>query len=173
MRVSLFIVVAVSLLQSRASAAELLPLADFLKQWEISKQFTLDVARSMPEEHYTFKPTPEQMTFGAQMVHIAASLRYRFAEIRGEKPDVEHLRKMRGKNEILAALADAYDDAIATLRKVTPEQLARNFKVGWKGRPDTDGRNMIMNMFVHAAHHRAQCEVYLRLKGITPPQYTF
>jgi uncharacterized damage-inducible protein DinB len=32
---------------------------------------------------------------------------------------------------------------------------------------------MIMNMFVHAAHHRAQCEVYLRLKGITPPVYTF
>ena len=32
---------------------------------------------------------------------------------------------------------------------------------------------MIMNMFVHTAHHRAQCEVYLRAKGIKPPDYTF
>jgi len=31
---------------------------------------------------------------------------------------------------------------------------------------------MIVNMFVHTAHHRAQCEVYLRAKGIKPPDYT-
>jgi uncharacterized damage-inducible protein DinB len=36
-----------------------------------------------------------------------------------------------------------------------------------------DGRAMILNMFVHTAHHRAQCEVYLRAKGIKPPDYTF
>ena len=38
---------------------------------------------------------------------------------------------------------------------------------------DADGRAMILNMFVHTAHHRAQCEVYLRVKGIKPPDYTF
>ena len=27
--------------------------------------------------------------------------------------------------------------------------------------------------FTHAAHHRGQAEVYLRLKGITPPPYKF
>lgn len=32
---------------------------------------------------------------------------------------------------------------------------------------------MIMNMFVHTAYQRAQCEVYLRAKGIKPPDYTF
>jgi uncharacterized damage-inducible protein DinB len=26
---------------------------------------------------------------------------------------------------------------------------------------------------VHTAHHRAQCDVYLRAKGIKPPDYTF
>ncbi len=32
---------------------------------------------------------------------------------------------------------------------------------------------MIVNMFVHTAHHRAQCEVYMRAKGIKPPDYSF
>jgi uncharacterized damage-inducible protein DinB len=32
---------------------------------------------------------------------------------------------------------------------------------------------MILNMFVHTAHHRAQCEVYMRVKGIKPPGCTF
>jgi len=32
---------------------------------------------------------------------------------------------------------------------------------------------MILNMFVHTAHHRAQCEVYMRAKGIKPPDYRF
>jgi hypothetical protein len=28
-------------------------------------------------------------------------------------------------------------------------------------------------MLIHTAHRRAQCEVYLRVKGIKPPDYTF
>jgi hypothetical protein len=59
---------------------------------------------------------------------------------------------------------------------LTDKQLSEaTFPVNFECRPgpDINGRDMIMNMFVHVAHHRAQCEVYLRLKGITPPIYTF
>jgi uncharacterized damage-inducible protein DinB len=156
-----------------AADAELLPKDDFIRQWEISKQFTLEVAAKMPAEHYTFKPTQEQMTFGAQLVHIAASLEYRFTELRGQKPDLAHLKQIKTKEEVIAAVTKAYDFTIATVRTITPEQLNRKFKVDWVGRPESDGRNMMMNMLVHAAHHRAQIEVYLRLKGIAPPAYTF
>jgi uncharacterized damage-inducible protein DinB len=30
-----------------------------------------------------------------------------------------------------------------------------------------------LRVFVHTAHHRAQCEVYMQVKGIKPPSYTF
>jgi uncharacterized damage-inducible protein DinB len=157
-------------------AQNLLPHEDALKEWQISKQFTVEVAKAMPAGEYSFRPMLAQMSFGEQMLHIAVSLQYRFAEIRGEKPDLQllaRLQKLQTKDEIVGALAEGYDAAIATLRSITPEQLRTRFKVDWKGRPETDGANMIVNMFVHAAHHRAQCEVYLRLKGFTPPQYTF
>ena len=156
-----------------AAGPELLPKDDFIKQWEISKQFTLDVAAKMPAEHYSFKPTPEQMSFGEQLVHIAASLMYRLTEIRGDKPDLSHLKQLKTKEDVIAAVSKAFDFTVATIRTLTPEQPDRKFRVGWVGRPETDGRNMMMNMLVHAAHHRAQVEVYLRLKGIAPPAYTF
>jgi uncharacterized damage-inducible protein DinB len=62
----------------------------------------------------------------------------------------------------------------AVLPQITPAQLKHTWHIAsWKGRTDPDRRAMIINMFVHTAHHRAQCEVYLRAKGITPPTYTF
>jgi uncharacterized damage-inducible protein DinB len=30
---------------------------------------------------------------------------------------------------------------------------------------------MVVAYFTHTAHHRAQAEVYLRVKGIQPPNY--
>lgn len=54
------------------------------------------------------------------------------------------------------------------------EQVQRTWHIpSWKGRTDPDGRAMVVNMFVHTAHHRAQCEVYMRVKGIKAPDYTF
>ena len=71
-------------------------------------------------------------------------------------------------------LEQSFDYVRATLPQITPEQLKRTWHIAsWQGRSDPEGRAMILNMFVHTAHHRAQCEVYLRLKGIKPPNYRF
>jgi uncharacterized damage-inducible protein DinB len=73
-------------------------------------------------------------------------------------------------------LNQSFDFAIAVLPRLTDDRLEKTrFRVDFEGRPSADmnGREMIRNIFVHAAHHRAQCEVYLRLKGIVPPTYTF
>ena len=43
----------------------------------------------MPAEFYDFKPNPEEMAFGQQMVHIAAANLIRFHEITGIEPPVK------------------------------------------------------------------------------------
>ena len=58
-----------------------LDMEEFVHDWTISKQFTLDVANAMPAELYSFKPNPEEMTFGEQIVHIAGANVFRFHEI--------------------------------------------------------------------------------------------
>ncbi len=78
------------------------------------------------------------------------------------------------KAGIVKMLQQSFDYVITVLPQITPEQLQRSWNIAsFKGRPQPNGRDMIMNMFVHTAHHRAQCEVYLRLKNIVPPTYTF
>ena len=61
-----------------ADTPPVLPVDEFVKDWQISKQFTLEVAEKMPESDYGFKATPAEMSFGGLMVHIADSSVYRF-----------------------------------------------------------------------------------------------
>jgi uncharacterized damage-inducible protein DinB len=179
---SLFPLVLLTLAAVNAAAQKsrvdsVLDMQEFIRDWQISKQFTLDVASAMPAEDYGFKPNAEEMTFGEQMLHIAVSNVYRFHEITGipspfaidpSKPPAPD------KANVLKVLAQSFDYVIDALPQITPQQLEHTWHIpSWKGRNDPDGRAMIMNMFVHTAHHRAQCDVYLRAKGIKPPDYTF
>jgi uncharacterized damage-inducible protein DinB len=154
-----------------------LDMSEFVHDWQISKQFTIDVANAMPADLYSFKPNPEEMTFGEQMIHVALSNAFRFNQITGiQTPFVLDLDKppASDKQTVLKILDQSFDYVIDVLPKITPEQLNRTWHIpSWKDRPNPDGRAMILNMFVHTAHHRAQCEVYLRVKGIKPPDYSF
>src|SRR5579864_2723728 len=69
-----------------SKVSSVLDMPEFVKDWQISRQFTMDVADAMPAEFYNFKPNPEEMTFGEQIIHIAGSNIYRFREITGIKP---------------------------------------------------------------------------------------
>ncbi len=151
----------------------LLTVDELIGDWKISKQFTLEVAEKMPAEFYDFKPNPEQMSFGQQMIHIAGAQAYRFAQLTGTKLPFTEQPKTADKATALRLLNVSFDYVISLLPKITPQQMAQTFKVDWRGRPEVNGRQMMLNMFVHTAHHRAQCEVYLRLKNIQPPVYTF
>jgi uncharacterized damage-inducible protein DinB len=168
---------AVSAAAQAGKVNSVLDLTEFVHDWQISKQFTLDVANAMPADQYSFKPSPEEMTFGEQMIHIAESNVFRFNQISGIQPPFQFdPAKQPGsdKQTVLKLMEQSFDYVIDVLPKIMPEQSQRTWHIpSWKGRNDPDGRAMILNMFVHTAHHRAQCEVYMRVKGITPPQYTF
>src|SRR5207302_8731139 len=58
------------------------------------------------------------------------------------------------------------NDAVASM---TPEKL--NAVVG--GTRKMTGFEWLWSYFTHTAHHRGQAEVYLRVKGIKPPDYVF
>ena len=152
--------------QSRAA------LDEFVQNWKMSKEFTLAVAELMPAEHYSFKPNPEEFSFGELMLHIAGAQAFRFAQVAGVKAPLERADKA-DKETALRLLKQSFDFCIDLLPKFTPEQLDRMYKVDWYQRPEVTGRQLILGMFVHTAHHRGQAEVYLRVKNIKPPAYRF
>lgn len=153
-----------------AACAQEHPLVDILvNHWQASKTLTLAVADAMPEDNYSFKATPSEMSFGEQMNHIAkGNTNYCAAAVGSPNPLTGPLDNSKSSAE--KNLATAFDFCIGGLQKMSDADLMKMvgtaphqvtvFERFWGG-------------FTHAAHHRGQAEVYLRLKGIKPPAYTF
>ena len=141
--------------------------ATILKHLKTSEDFTVKVAEAMPESDYGFKLTPAQMSFGEQMVHLASSFDYFLAPMKGEKPNPGKPPSM-SKADVVAFVKAAFEKAITEVSSLTPAELAKTYK----GEEGTEsGVGMLLGMLDHTTHHRASAEMYLRAKGITPPQY--
>jgi uncharacterized damage-inducible protein DinB len=146
--------------------------AMFARHWQISKDFTLAVAEAMPAEGYDFKPTPEEMSFGEMMFHLAESNSDSFASAAGTKA----LAKPSGtdKQTVIKFLTDSFDRCAKDWAATTPAQLARTIDIAdGAGARQTTELEVILWAFTDTAHHRGQAEVYLRLKNIKPPRYRF
>ncbi len=155
------------------------PLKDALvKHWKVTTDFTLKVADAMPAESYSFRPVPEELSFGQLMLQIAGANLNACALANGtprpplpadvakavkeDKPEVDKAMAVRFLNDTFKFC----NDAVAS---ITPEKL--NAVVGTTRK--MTGFEWLWSYFTHTAHHRGQAEVYLRVKGIVPPTYTF
>ena len=150
------------------------------KHWKTSAEFTLDVARAMPAESYNFRPVPEEMSFGQLMAHIANSNNNACANASGQ-PKVElpakladwakEPQKVEVDREVaLAFLKDTFDFCAKAVDATGADRLD---KVVGPAARNLTGFEWLWSYFTHTAHHRAQAEVYLRVKGIKPPAYRF
>ncbi len=143
--------------------------ADVLKHLKTSRDFTVKVAEAMPENDYDFKLTPPQMSFAQQMVHLASGLDYFLAAFSGEKPNPPKPASLR-KSDVIAFIKSQYDKAINTVSNLTPEQISKTYK---SPEGSETGADLLLGVLDHSTHHRASAEMYLRAKGITPPEYEF
>ena len=145
-------------------------LVDILvKHWQTSKTLTLAAADAMPEADYSFKATPSEMSFGEQMNHIAkGNTNYCAAAVGAPNPLTGSLDNSKASAE--KDLTTAFDFCINGLQKMSDADL---MKMVGTGSHQVTAFERFWGGFTHTAHHRGQAEVYLRLKGITPPEYKF
>jgi uncharacterized damage-inducible protein DinB len=140
-----------------------------VKHLKTSREFTLKVAEAMPENSYDFKLTPPQMSFAEQMIHLAQAQDFFLSYLAGEKPS-DAKPASKSKADVIAFLKTAFDKAIQRAEAATPEQLHTTFKTG---DGSLTGLELLLGDLDHTTHHRASAEMYLRAKGITPPEYMF
>jgi len=140
-----------------------------VKHLTTSRDFTIRVAEQMPEADYGFKLTPPQMSFGEQMVHLSEEQAGLLAPIAGAPPKPSKPASMK-KADVIAFIRKSYDASIATVSKLTPEQIAKTYS---GGEGSMTGLESLMFLLDHCTHHRASAEMYLRAKGITPTNYAF
>ncbi len=94
-----------------------------VKHWQTSKAYTLAIAEQMPEDGYAFKPNPEEMTFGGQLVHIAQANGFFLSKITGTPSPIGKPDKM-DKASVVKLVGDSYDYVIKSIGSLTPEQIA-------------------------------------------------
>jgi uncharacterized damage-inducible protein DinB len=143
--------------------------AVFAKHWQSAREFTLAVAEAMPAESYDFKPTPEQLTFGRLMTHIAAQNSDSCAVATGATAVPEP--QVSDKVTAIKYLTETFDACAAALTAMPPARLEAEVYT-FQGEPVL-AEEALWYTFTHMAHHRGQAEVYLRVKNITPPAWRF
>jgi uncharacterized damage-inducible protein DinB len=171
--------VALLLLAVPAAAQTSVPAA-LAKHWKTSGEFTLAVASAMPADGYTFRPSPEEMNFGQLMAHIAAVNLGACTNASGLErptlpPKIAEWSKAADKVDVdkdtaVQFMKDSFAFCDRAVAAMTPDRMDK--VVGPPARNLT-GFEWLWAYFTHTAHHRGQAEVYLRVKGIKPPAYTF
>jgi uncharacterized damage-inducible protein DinB len=169
MKTWLFAMLGTGVLCLTASAQAGQSLVDILvKHFETSKEFTIAVADKMPAEQYSFKATDAEMGFGEMVNHIAnANNNYCSSAFGGTAPPKG---EDHSKDAATKRLAASFDLCIDGLKKMSDADL---MKIVGKAPRQSTAFERFWGGFTHTAHHRAQLEVYLRLKGIQPPDYKF
>lgn len=146
----------------------------YLPVWIESHDHCMDVARAMPEELYTYKPTEVSKTFAEQMVHIAHTiplLTKRYVQGMEVKPNTPDASKM-SKQEILDLLEEAFAYTTEVIYSIDQDQLDETCVMYHSG-------NTVSRAFAffyvqdHMANHRSKSNLYLRMNNIDPPEYTW
>jgi uncharacterized damage-inducible protein DinB len=135
--------------------------------WNGVKNNVARAAEKMPEEHYSFKPSPDVRSFGQLIGHIADAQFSICAASLGEARGPAGIEKSKtSKAELAAALKESIeycDKAYAALTQANAAEAVKIF-----GRERTRISGLAMNIS-HSNEHYGNIVTYMRIKGLVPP----
>ncbi|MEM6379627.1 MAG: DinB family protein [Bacteroidota bacterium] len=164
-----FILSTAFLLMTMISWSQASYLTEFKQKWANAKDFTLELAESMPESSYDYSPTEDQMSFKEQLLHITGNMVWLTSSyLGGEKLEADLKKEGYTKAEVLKILTDAFDLAAEAVENFPVEDLETEVKF-FAG--PMSKRQIMVLMNDHVVHHRGQIIIYARMKGIKPPRF--
>jgi uncharacterized damage-inducible protein DinB len=127
-----------------------------------------DAVEEMPADKFSYKPTPQQMTFAHLTLHITESNNYLCAKISDlPAPKRQELKDTDSKDKLVAALKASFDFCNTALAKVDDSKLGDMVEL-FGGRQGTRAFALIAVTNDWADHYGAAA-MYLRLNGLLPP----
>ena len=141
--------------------------AAFLSSLRNVQQNLEESADLMPEEHYSFRPTPEVRPFGEWIEHTALSTYNYCSMIKGEpRPDTAYLEKLKTKAEISKALKDSLAYCAEAVKGLDDQKALAEVTVGKNKFPRV---RPMFALIGSTNSHYGNIVVYLRLKNLVPP----
>lgn len=124
-------------------------------------------AEEMPENKYSYHPTPDQWTFGKVVSHIAQSNGGLCGALTDTPaPAALKVSDTASKAELVAALKASFDYCGPVLDGLTDAKLAGTVTLFHRTMPRVE---VLILLPVDLADHYSQMASYLRLNGLTPP----
>ena len=127
----------------------------------------IGAAQKMPEENYSFKPTPEVRSFGQIVGHVADASYMFCSQTLGEGNPTKGIEKTKtSKADLVAALKDAVaycNKAFDSMTDAKGSQMVKLFNF------DIAKLTLFSLNTAHTDEHYGNMVTYLRLKGIVPP----
>lgn len=135
--------------------------------FNFAKNNVLRSADKIPEDLWSFRPTPEVRTIAQMFAHIADA-QYEFCGMASEGKTVDKgiEKTAKTKAEIVAALKDAFGYCDAAYAKMTDASAVET--VPAFGQKATRIGIMDFNI-THTYEHYGNLVTYMRIKGIVPP----
>jgi hypothetical protein len=162
---SAVVIFALSLSSAGALLAQSPVLAEQKAAYTNNKNNLIKAAEKMPEEAYSFKPTPEMETFAQRMVHIANQIGTCSAMTGERKPNAAAGKT--AKADIVAGLKASFEACDAAWESMNNE-TAMEMIAGRGGQQRSKITAMIGNT-THNTEMYGYISVYMRLKGVVPP----
>ena len=145
--------------------------AQFVRDWERAKSYTLDYLNTMPADKYSFKAVDSIRSFAQQMLHLSQGNVNLIGLATGEKIDfpgrgLEASATAQTKDSVVYYVTKSYDFAIQSVKKLDPNKYG---EMAGRGNTMVTRFAWLLKAFEHQTHHRGQTTIYIRLLGIRPP----
>ncbi len=135
--------------------------------YNISRSDVVRAAEKMPEENYSFKPTPEVRSFGQIIGHVADAQYLFCSTAMGETNPAPGIEKSKtSKADLVKALNDALtycDKAYSAMTDAHAADMVKFF-----GRDQPKLAILAFNS-AHNMEHYGNLVTYMRIKGLVPP----
>jgi len=125
-------------------------------------------AEQMPAEKYSYRPTPDQMTFAHLVIHTAGTNNFLCANISGAAaPADEKLKDTDTKEKLVASLKASFAYCTQALAKVDDSKLGEQVPFFGGDKISQAGAMMVLSSAL--SDHYGMEAMYLRLNGMVPP----
>jgi len=135
--------------------------------YNISKNDVSRAAEEMPEENYSFKPTPEVRSFGQIIGHVADAQYLFCSAAMGETNPAPGIEKSKTtKADLVKAVNDAFAYCDKVYNAMTDAHAAEMVKFFGREQP-----KLVVLAFnsAHNMEHYGNLVTYMRIKGLVPP----
>ncbi len=150
------------------------PARDVLLVLAQQEKKLLALARAIPEEKYSWRPTPATRSVAEVLAHLALGTRLMTDLVEGPPANLrERLewqskaeKEPRTKEALIAMIEEAFADVRKSIEPLRTSQLSRDTRFFSE---TTTVRGVYISIGAHVSEHLGQLIAYARMQGIKPP----